>query len=361
MTAGEVTETDGVAVGEPIDHRQLMAEIQAEARRLRREGVISTVFERELDAVFGRLAPPAASEDFEATLTAAEELAYVDATAPVLSEKPGGAVLKKLVRKAVFFYGKYVTDQVTEFSTTVARSVRLLARRVATIEEAVPGTSRRIGQELVAAPPAGAGEQWAAAISSRLPRDLGRVLVGESGAGGLVAELVARGFDTYGVEPRGDAADQAAAAGIEVREDAVLDHLRLVASAGLGGVVLIGCVDRLALGQQLALLDSAAQSLVTGGVLAVVTQARSPNRPEEEVIAADLSPGQPLHPPTWRHLLEANGFHDVEVLTDRHEPSFERLPGDTELAASLNRNLERLDALLAVPGSAVIVGSRSAR
>ena len=45
---------------------RIMAEIQVEARRLRREGVVSPAFERELDVAFGRLAPPAASEDFDA-------------------------------------------------------------------------------------------------------------------------------------------------------------------------------------------------------------------------------------------------------------------------------------------------------
>lgn len=343
-----------------IDHRRVMAEIQSEARRLRREGVVSPAFERELDVVFGRLAPPAASEDFDAALTAAEELAYVDAHVPVLSAKPGGSVMKRVVRKAVFFYGKHMTDQVTAFATTAARSIRLLARRVDAIEEAVPATSRRARQEL-AGPPAADGSRWAEAIGAELPHDRGRVLVGECGAGGLLAALVARGFDAYGVEPRGAVADQAAAEHLEVREDDVLDHLRLVPEGGLGGVVLVGCVDRVGLGQQLALLDAAAHGLVSGGSVAIVTEGRSVGTTPEDIVAADLAAGRPLHPPTWQHLMQTNGFDDVQIVRAADPPVFERTPGDTDLSALVNRNLERLEELLAISGRAVIIGRRLPR
>lgn len=371
MTASESTapesatsrsDADGIEVSdELIDHRRVMAEIQSEARRLRREGVVSPSFERELDVVFGRLAPPAASEDLDAALTAAEELAYVDAHVPVLSSKPGGSMLKRLVRKAVFFYGKHVTDQVTAFATTAARSIRLLARRVDAIEEVVPATSRRVRQELVESPPAADGAQWAATIAERVPHDRGRVVVGECGAGGLLQELVGRGFDAYGVEPRPPVADQAAAANLEVREDQVLDHLRLVPSAGLGGVVLVGCVDRFGLGQQLALLDAAAQALVSGGALAVVTEGRAIGPAPEDVVSVDLAPGRPLHAPTWQHLLHTNAFEDVHVFGGGDTRLFERASGDGELERLVNRNLERLEQLLAISGPAVVIGRRSAR
>ncbi len=343
-----------------VDHHRIMAEIQVEARRLRREGVVSPAFERELDVAFGRLAPPAASEDFDATLTSAEELAYVNADVPVLSEKPGGAALKKFVRKAVFFYGKYVTDQVTNFATTAARATRLLARRVDVLEDAVPGASARVRREHTATPVGGDGAQWAEALAGRLPQDRGRVLVGECGAGGLVRELVARGIDAYGVEPRGPVADDAAATGVEVREDEVLDHLRLVPPAGVGGIVLVGCVDRLGLGQQLALLDAAAHVLAPAGTLAVITEVRPAHGTAEEMIAADLAPGRPLHPATWQHLLVGNGFDDVEITVADQGPSFEPVPGDGEAAAALNRNFERLDTLITAPGAALVVGRRSA-
>jgi SAM-dependent methyltransferase len=355
-----VTDEGAPVVDDAVDHHRIMAEIQAEARRLRREGVVSPAFERELDVAFGRLAPPAASEDFDATLTSAEELAYVDANVPVLSEKPGGAALKKFVRKAVFFYGKYLTDQVTSFATTAARATRLLARRVDALEDAVPGASTRVRREHTTTPVGDDGAQWAEELAGRLPRDRGRVLVGECGAGGLVLALVAGGVDAYGVEPREQVADAAAAAGVEVREDEVLDHLRLVPPAGVGGIVLVGCVDRLGLGQQLALLDAAAHVLAPGGTLAVVTEGPPAHGTTEEIVAADLAPGRPLHPATWEHLLAGNGFEDVEVRVGDRSPTFQRVPGDGESAAALNHNFERLEALVATPGAALVVGRRAA-
>jgi hypothetical protein len=354
-----VPESDDEAAG-LVDHQRVMAEIQREARRLRREGIVSPAFERELDAVFGRIAPPAASEDFDAALTAAEELAHVDAHVPVLSEKPGGSALKRLVRKAVFFYGKYLTDQVTAFATTASRSLRLLGRRVDALEEVVPATSPRVRRELVDGPPPADGSRWADAIADELATR-GRVVVGECGAGALLGELVGRGLDAYGVEPRGSAADRAAALGLEVREDEVLDHLRRVPDGGLGGLVLVGCVDRLGLGQQLALLDASGAALTSGGVLAVITAGQLVGDSPEEQVAADLAPGRPLHAPTWIHLLEANGFEEVRVLVAHEGALFERAPAGTELAEVVNRNLERLERQLAISGPAVIVGRRSAR
>src|SRR6516165_4721847 len=103
-----------------------MAEIEREARRLRRDDIVPASSERELDVIFGRLAPPAAAEDYETALASAEELAYVDPHAPVVSSKPAGSAMKRFVRKVVFFYGNYLTTQVTDFATTIARSVRLL-------------------------------------------------------------------------------------------------------------------------------------------------------------------------------------------------------------------------------------------
>ena len=78
----------------------------------------------------------------------------------------------------------------------------------------------------------------------------------------------------------------------------------MIRTTGLAAIVLSGCVDRLALGGQLELLDLAMTKLAPDGRLIVLGtdpgawgRARSP-------VEADLSPGRPLHADTWVALLE---------------------------------------------------------
>jgi len=344
-----------------FDQARVMVEIEQEARRLRRDDIVSASSERELDVIFGRLAPPAAAEDYETALASAEELAYVDPHAPVVSSKPAGSAMKRFVRKVVFFYGNHLTSQVTAFATTISRSVRLLGRRVEAIEATLPGTSVRAREAFDAVSAVGDHSEWGPTVGELLSDVHGRVLVGECQAGGLVQALVERGTDAYGVEPRAALADQAGVAGLEVREAEVLDHLRLVPTAALGGVVLTGCVDRLDLGAQIALLDHAHRVLVPGGVVAIVTQVTTPATSAAARTLADLAPGRPLHPETWAHLLGTSGFEGVQVIAGGTTRVFEPVPGDDEVAAAINRNFERLEQLLAGPTSAAIVGRREGR
>jgi hypothetical protein len=102
------------------------------------------------------------------------------------------------------------------------------------------------------------------------------VLVAECGDGTLVRTLLDAGLDAYGCDHRLALSEAAALAGLDVRPDDVVDHLRSVDHEALGGLVLAGAVDRLPIGTQLSL--------------------------------ADLAPGKPLHAETWAHLLQERGF-----------------------------------------------------
>jgi hypothetical protein len=279
----------------------------------------------------------------------------------VVSSKPAGSAMKRFVRKVVFFYGNHLTTQVTAFATTIARSVRLLGRRVEAIEATLPGTSVRAREAFAAASAVDDLSEWGPAIGDVVADVPGRVLVGECQAGGLLQAIVERGADAYGVEPRAALADEAGVAGLEVREAEVLDHLRLVPGDALGGLVLTGCVDRLDLGAQLALLDHAHRVLGSGGTVAIVTQVATPATSAAARTLSDLAPGRPLHPDTWAHLLATNGFTGVQVIAGDATRVFEPVPGDDDTTAAINRNFERLEQLLAGPTSAAIVGRREGR
>ena len=294
-----------------IDQARLLAEIESDARLLRREGVITPAFERQLDVLFDRVAPPATSDDLEQVVASAEDLAFVNADVAVASEKAGGGPVKHAVRRLSYWYVNYVTDQVQAFAVVASRGLRLLSRRVERLEGAVATLDARVAAELDRTPRAFDGARWIDAIVAVVADAPGRVVHAECGDGDLVRALVAHGLDAYGVEPRLTEADVASEAGIEVRDGEALAHLRLVPDGVLGGVVLSGCVDRYPLPWVLALVDEATRALAPGGLVVIVTATPETWGTGASRVAADLAPGRPLHAVTWEHLLETRGYEAI--------------------------------------------------
>jgi hypothetical protein len=108
----------------------------------------------------------------------------------------------------------------------------------------------------------------------------------------IVAELRSAGVDAYGVSTAGTPYRP----GPDVRHANLLDHLRAVATASLGAVVLIGVPDAMrpeALRPLIAELGRAARTVV------VVSEAPWWWRQRLGPVQADLSPGRPLDPETW--------------------------------------------------------------
>ena len=68
---------------------------------------------------------------------------------------------------------------------------------------------------------------------------------------------MAAGGDAYGVDPRSQLVDAAGLGVLDLRAEPVAEHLRAVAAAGLGGVVLSGTVEGMGGGERAQLLGSA--------------------------------------------------------------------------------------------------------
>jgi SAM-dependent methyltransferase len=304
-------------------HRALLDDILREARDRRASGDLPADLERELDATFDALVPHPGIDDPGALIARAEAAARIDPAVPAASGIPGGAAAKRTVKRAMFWYVNFVTDQVREFADASNRVLRMLDHRVALLEERIATPDARALARLGPLPGGADPAPWAEAILGALAGVDGRVLHGECGHGDLVARLAAAGIDAYGVEPRADAADAAALAGLEVRTEDVLAHLDTVTDRGLGGAVLSGVSDVVALPAKLRVVEAAARVLRPGGRLVLVA-----TRPErwgtgQTAVLADLAPeGRPLHEATWRQLLAVHGFADVATNDDRDRDTF---------------------------------------
>jgi hypothetical protein len=343
-----------------VDLHRLMAEINAEVRQRRAAGDFPPGLERELDAMFARYAPAATGSDFDAVVDAAERTSFVHADVPTTSNQRGVSYLKRGLRALMAWYLRFLAQQVTAFAGAITRAVRLLGRRVDVLEritvtaaeQALDEISeRRAGPDLTA---------WIEVASASLSDVEGRVLHAECGEGALLARLVADGRDAYGVEPIEALAMTAAKSGLDVRADDALTHLRAVPDGALAGLVLSGAVDCLPLGSVLELVDLAGMKLGAAGVVVVLSSGRAHWAGALDPVLADLSPGRPLHPETWRHLLEARGFPApcLHASGEHEQDRLSTVPSTTPNANVLNANIDQLNRLLFGPSSYAVTASR---
>ena len=299
--------------GEHVDLHKLAAEIEAEVRARRAAGEYPPGFERELDRLFDRYAPPEVSKDFAAALERSEDLVIIDPVLPVASRNPGLGALKRIVAKLIGWYHVWLAQQITALATAINTALRLLGARVIDLEHATGDAARArgVGASL---PAARDDTAWIDAVVDAFRATTpGRVAVVECGDGALLAALTAAGVNAYGVEPRAEIADAALGRGLEVRIDDGAAHLHAVAAGALSGLVLRGLVERAPLGELLLLVDAAAIKLAPGGRLAVCSLTREAWGRGPTAAEADLVAGHPLHPDTWRTVLPEQGFADVQV------------------------------------------------
>src|SRR5665213_498456 len=209
-----------------IDLGRVQAEINEEVRRRRASGDFPPGLERELDTLFARYAPAGAGDDFDEVTGQAEAQSFIHADVPTLSNVPGVAQVKRVLRKLMAWYLRFVAAEVTAFAGAITRAVKLLGARVENLETVtVLAGERSLGEvrERRAGPDLSA---WTDVVVATLGGATGRVLHTECGAGGLLTPLVAAGADAYGVEPVESLAMDASRAGLDVRADAALVHLR---------------------------------------------------------------------------------------------------------------------------------------
>jgi hypothetical protein len=357
MTATEPTT-------EPLfDHAQLLAEIDQEVRRRRASGELPVGLERDLDNLFARFTPPGATGgDLPAVLERAEQSWFVDVDVPTESRLPLVGHVKRVIRKLIAWYQRYLAQQISNFGHTVVEALQILRQRVETLEDANAAVSSRVAGELERLDQMWGGrlvDEWTDAVVDRLRGLDGRVLHADAGDGRLVAALGAAGLDAYGTSewvPTG--MSEGVLAHVDVRPEAPNTHLRRVADGSLAGLVLSGCVDRMPLGALVELADLAAEKLASDGVLVLVSANPAAWERAVGTVAADLSAGRPVHPPTWQHLLGPRGFRDVGMQWSRSPSGLERVPGDDPVAAVMNANLARLDEVLFPAGSYLLTAVR---
>jgi len=297
----------------PADPRayveQVMAEIAEEVRLRRASGDLPPKLERELDELFLAHSPVAGrGGDLGEALRMVDAATFIDPVVPVESERAAGAVVKKGMRSLLLWYVGWLTHQMSQSASAVSRALHIVDDRLQQLERQVE-VQRVPGATVVEFPDLDGPDAWwvepAIAAVAKAP---GRVLHAACGDGWLVRRIAAAGGDAYGVDPRSHVVDRAELGILDLRGEGLAEHLRGVAAAGLGGIVLSGLVDGMAGGERTQLLTAIATRLAPGGTLVVHCVSRDTWNSATAPPEADLSPGRPLRPETWCHLLEESGY-----------------------------------------------------
>jgi SAM-dependent methyltransferase len=139
------------------------------------------------------------------------------------------------------------------------------------------------------------------------------------GRGEMVALLCERGHAAYGVEADAEMRQVAVDRGLEVRHEDLLEHLRALEEASLGGVFMAHVIEHLPKQAVLELTSLLGSKVRPGGVVVLETLnpacwfAMAP-------FFMDLTHQWPIHPLTLQYLLEAHGYGGFEVRYQQYLP-----------------------------------------
>ncbi len=288
---------------------QVMAEIAEEVRLRRASGDLPPKLERELDELFLAHSPVAGrGGDLADALRMVDAATFIDPVVPVESERAAGSFVKKGMRSALLWYVGWLTHQMSQSASAVSRALHVVDERLGALQREVD--AQRV-------PPAGvveldgqhgAGAWWVEPAVAATAKAPGRVLHAACGDGWLVRRIEAAGGDAYGIDPRSQLVESAALGALDLRADGVAEHLRAVAAAGLGAVVLSGLVEGMAGGERAQLLEAVGTRLAPGGTLVVHSATRGTWEADDAPPETDLAPGRPLRPESWCRLLQQLGY-----------------------------------------------------
>jgi hypothetical protein len=196
----------------------------------------------------------------------------------------------------------------------VVEAFRFLSARVATLEARLAAQDRPVEGAAWLVPARQLGP-WAGPVAAHvLARTPGGEIVhADCGEGALLDTLAARGAVAHGVEPRGAVALRALERGRTVTIAEASEHLAGRDDGTLGGIVLSGVVDRLALHDLLPLLAQCRRTLARDAPLVVVTEPGE-TAGARDAAAGDLVDGRPFHEATWELLLDRGGFVEIAPL-----------------------------------------------
>ncbi|WP_419928329.1 methionine biosynthesis protein MetW [Candidatus Poriferisocius sp.] len=290
-----------------VDTRAVGAEIEAEADKRRHQDREIALLELEIEQTWADLSLSGPTFGVIShnghLLDQTASLAALDPQVPIGSRR-GLRGIKWLIRKLVYWYVRFLTDQFNVFAGILTRYLRNLEARLGRLEatggfpidQSVPA-----GLGLLDDPPEPAAEVVAQVAELA---GAGPCLVLSAGQGALVQAIGERGIHTHGVEKDPDRVLIGLRRRIDIRTGDVLSHLVGSEDGQFGTIVLTGMVETLPLKDLIGMVNQASLKLKNAGrIIVAVADPASRSHVESE-----LGSGLGISPATWQHLLAQAGF-----------------------------------------------------
>lgn len=390
----------------------LVAELKARVARRRAEGDYPPGLEQALDAHFERVTGRPQRPSYDRLRAALHELHLAGRFGrdrmTFGSAVPGGSAVHRATAKLVSRTAQGIFDQLAEFTVALERmfgavieamealpqhvhpeltgQLDVLHERVSELDRAPEGAggavaelSRRL-EALERAEAARRFEPWFGpdrfVDEFRGTRDhllelyapLADRLCGHSpvldvgcGRGEFVQLLRERGADARGVDLDGEAVAVAQAHGQPVEEGDGVAALAAAPDGSLGAVVLLQVVEHLSAQDLVNLVALCADKVRPGGMVVAETVNPQSLYVYAHALYVDPTHLRPVHPAYLAFLFREAGFAGVQIEWRSAPPEGERLspvPGDGDVVATVNANVERLNTLLFAPQDYALLAER---
>jgi SAM-dependent methyltransferase len=187
------------------------------------------------------------------------------------------------------------------------------------------------------------------------------------GRGEFLELLREAGIAARGLDLNHEMVEACRARGLDVVEGDALGFVESLPDASLGGIFAAQMVEHLEPGYLMRLLEAAFHKLRPGGTIVLETINVACWAAFFDSYVRDLTHVRPLHPDTLQYLLRASGFRDVRIELRSPVPEPQKLqrlttpdlsPGVAEAMATLNENIDKLNARLFTSLDYAAVGRR---
>ena len=214
----------------------------------------------------------------------------------------------------------------------------------------------------------GSPEEIRARLGAYVPLFAGASDVLDVGCGrGELLELLGQaGVSARGLDLNHEMVELCRSRGLKVAEGDVLGYLESLPDGSLGGLIAIQVVEHLEPSYLMRTLETAYHKLRPGSRIVLETINPACWFAFFSSYIRDLTHVQPLHPDTLTYLLTASGFQAAHAEFKSPYPAAEKLQrvaaphdnGLSDLADTLNANVDRLNAMLFTHMDYAAIGER---